>query len=250
MSVLGVKGCASPLGTPVVVRQLSNHSSGLPITPKSIVTDSLFNPWKPLTREQLFKDLRTDKMVSKPGEKIEYNNLAVGLLGHLVAAQYQTDYETLLGRMILKPAGMKNTGIHLSPAQFQHYVDAHNSSRKKTSWWSVNGCEAAGAIRSDAEDMLKFASWVMNPKNKAVQLATTKTTGAGPTVDLGLCWVLRKFRMAGNIYEHSGGTGGFTTKLVIAPEKKMAVVVLTNSFDSNPDNLASDILFLASNVGG
>ena len=233
-------------GTPVTVRHLSNHSSGLPSSPKSISSESLFNPWKPLTREQLFEDLRTDKMVAKPGEKVEYNNLAVGLLGHIIADRYKTTYESLLKDMILKPVGMKNSGIHLTPAQFGAFVNAHNGSRKQTSWWNVNGAEAAGAVRSDAEDMLKFASWVLDPKNKAAQLATTKTISAGPMLDLGLCWVLRKYRTVGRVYEHSGGTGGFTTQLVIAPDKKMAVVVLTNSFDSSPENLASDILFLAS----
>ena len=237
-------------GTPVLIRHLSNHTSGLPSHPKSVDSNSLDDPWKPLTRKQLFEDLRTDKMVRKPGSQGAYSNLAVGVLGHIIADQYHRTYEALLRDLILLPAGMRSTAIHLTPSQEKLFVSPHNEESKPTSHWNVNGIEGAGAVRSSSADILKFSAWLMRPDNKAAQLAMTKSsdTVIVPLLDLGLCWVLRNSRTVGRTSEHSGGTGGFTTQIILSPEKRIAVVVLTNSFNSNPTGLAQDLLFLAANT--
>lgn len=237
-------------GKPVTFRHLATHTSGLPANPASVSSISLYDPWKPLTREKLMNDLQKGKLQKEPGTEFEYCNLGVGLLGHLVADRYGKSYEAFLNDFILKPAGMNSSGITLTEAQSKNYIDAHNAKRGVTSHWNVNGVEAAGAVKSDCADMLKFSAWLMNPKNGAAKLATTKSSplSTGPYADMGLCWGLAKTRVAGQTYHHSGGTGGFSTNLRIAPERQIAVIVMTNSYESGPENLGADILYLASQL--
>lgn len=44
------------------------------------------------------------------------------------------------------------------------------------------------------------------------------------------------------------GTGGFSTALKISPERQIAVIVMTNSYESDPGDLSADILYLASQL--
>lgn len=237
-------------GKPVTFRHLATHTSGLPVKPAGVSSFTIYDPWKPLTREKLMMDLQKRKLQREPGTEFEYCNMGVGVLGHLVADQYGKSFEAVLSDLILKPAGMQNSGITLTESQTRNYVDAHNAKRGVTGHWNVNGIEAAGAVKSDSVDMLKFSAWVMDPKNEAAKLAMTKATPltSGPYTDTGLCWGRTKTRVAGWVSQHSGGTGGFSTALKVAPERQIAVIVMTNSYESDPGDLSADILYLASQL--
>ena len=48
------------------------------------------------------------------GEKYEYSNLGVGLLGHALALKAGLGYEELVRRRVLEPLGMTDTAMTLS----------------------------------------------------------------------------------------------------------------------------------------
>ena len=50
-----------------------------------------------------------------PGERFEYSNLGIGLLGHVLALRAGTSYEALVVDRILGPLDMRATRVTLTP---------------------------------------------------------------------------------------------------------------------------------------
>lgn len=91
----------------------------------------------------------------------------------------------------------------------------------------------AGALRSTANDMLKFLAAAMGlretPLRKAVDLMlqTRRPTGT-PDLDIAMGWHVWK-KYGTEIVWHNGGTGGFRSFAGFDPAKKTGVVVLCNT---------------------
>ena len=82
---------------------LSSHSSGLPRLPDNLDLSELVNPYAGYSRQLLYDFLHDYQLQRQPGEKYEYSNLAVGLLGQLLADYSGSSYGQLLNERILQP---------------------------------------------------------------------------------------------------------------------------------------------------
>jgi CubicO group peptidase (beta-lactamase class C family) len=102
---------------------------------------------------------------------------------------------------------------------------------------------ASGALRSDIIDMLKYLEAQINPPKKlkeAIEL-TQKQTFEYAQTEVALGWHILKNKEKQNIYQHSGATAGYNSFTAFSIDKKLAVVILTNSFNS-PDKAGMEIL--------
>src|SRR5215218_7087669 len=105
----GFKVVSQP--TPVTVRHLLNHSSGLanplPIRWVRPADDADFD--RSAFVERLL--YRNRKLKSIPGERASYSNLGYLVLGEMVSAITGTSYEEHVRAEILSPLGMDRTGF-------------------------------------------------------------------------------------------------------------------------------------------
>lgn len=113
--------------------------------------------------------------------------------------------------------------------------------------WTLPTLAGAGAIRSTADDMLKFARAALDPTSPiapAMKLATAERRPMGATgSEVGLAWIISKPGGGREIWFHDGGTGGFRTAIALDPAKRSAVVVLTNAaVEPASDDLAIHLL--------
>ena len=100
-------------------------------------------------------------------------------------------------------------------------------SRKRTG--TSSAIAGAGAVRSTARDLLKFAKANLaddGPLQKAFRLAQTKHRDANNGPAMGLGWHIAR---DGITRWHNGMTGGYHTWLAIVPGRGIAVVVLSNT---------------------
>lgn len=148
----------------------------------------------------------------------------------------------MLQRFIFKPAGMKRTGMRLTPEMEAAYATPYDAAGTKTDRWTVNGIDAAGAVRSTPEDMLRYARLAMDEKNPATVLAEQSQSPKNLR-ELGFFWLRSDSRLGGPYVDHEGGTGGFTSHILVMPKKKLAVVVLMNSGEQVAGDLALEIAF-------
>jgi CubicO group peptidase (beta-lactamase class C family) len=226
-------------GRAITLLDLATHTSGLPRMPDNFAPKDPENPYADYTVGQMYDFLSHYALTRDIGAEYEYSNIGAGLLGHILALKAGTNYEALVLQRICRPLGMTNTQIALSPDLKARLATGHNSAGQPVANWDIPALSGAGALRSTANDLLKFLAANLNPPKSnlgaAMQLTHQARHRAGsPDMDIGLCWHISK-RYGASLVWHNGGTGGYHSFVGFDPQKKRAVVVLANSARSIDD---------------
>ena len=100
---------------------IATHRSALPRLPDNMSPADRSNPYADYTPQMLYDFLNGHELSRDVGAEFEYSNLAVGMLGHLLALKSGMDYEELVTERILDPLGMVNTGITPTPEMERHF---------------------------------------------------------------------------------------------------------------------------------
>lgn len=222
----------------ITLEMLSNHTSGLSRLPDNFQFHSSdpYDPYKDYTQKHLYEYLKTCKLNSKPGESYAYSNFGVGLLGSILEQVNGKTFEAMVKEVICMPLGMQNTGQHLTIAQRQQFVTVYNEDGKVTSPWTFQVLAACGALRSTLEDMLLYLNAGMTPSqtelSKAMEL--THQIIYNKDIKLGLGWHMIVVDGI-QYYFHDGATFGCSSFLAFNIEKKLGIVVLSNSAISTND---------------
>jgi D-alanyl-D-alanine-carboxypeptidase/D-alanyl-D-alanine-endopeptidase len=231
----------------ITLRDLAQHMSGLPRMPTNFAPKDIDNPYADYTDDQLFAFLNSYTLPRDIGSKWEYSNLGVGLLGEVLARRAGMSYEALLKTRILDPLGMTSSGITLTPDEKRREAIGHDAYLRRTAYWDLAALSGAGALRSDANDMLTFLAANIGLTSTPLKSAMDATLAVKripnlPDNEQALGWDVRHSPY-GDIIWHNGGTGGFRTMIAFNPKEKVGVVVLTNaSTAAGGDDIAFHIL--------
>jgi CubicO group peptidase (beta-lactamase class C family) len=178
--------------------------------------------------------------LSVEGFDFNYSHLGMGLLGHALALKAGTNYEALLKHRVCAPLGLSNTTVTLTPAQRARLAEGYDETLKPALNWGFSVLAGAGALRSTANDLLKFLSANLGLTKSslwpAMQLAQTprQKTGPSSSFQIGLGWqITREF--GSELLIHNGQTGGYHSFIGFDPKNKRGVVVLANSANSIDD---------------
>jgi CubicO group peptidase (beta-lactamase class C family) len=226
-------------GRQITLLDLSMQVSGLPRLPDNLKPADPANPYADYDAPKLYDFLSRYQLTRDPGEKYEYSNLAVGLLGHALALKAGMSYEDLLRRRIFDPLRMDSTSITLTDPQKKRLAPGYDASLQPVKNWDLAVLAGAGAIRSTVNDMLKFVSANLELTDSPLKAAmrrmrsVKKETGI-PNLEIAMAWhILTKFDAT--IFWHNGGTAGYRSFVGINPAKKEGVVILCNTFIDNDD---------------
>jgi D-alanyl-D-alanine-carboxypeptidase/D-alanyl-D-alanine-endopeptidase len=234
-------------GHQITLVDLATHTSGLPRMPANFRPKDPANPYADFTDEQLYSFLSSYELIRDIGVKFEYSNLGFGLLGQGLAWRAGTDYETLVKSRVCEPLDMPSTQITMSPDMERRFAAGHSADLVTVSRWDIPTLAGAGALRSSANDLLKFLAASMGytktalaPAMKAM-LAVRRPTGQ-PFIDTGLGWTVDR-RGGGEIIWKNGGTGGYRTFIGYAPRSGVGIVALSNAeTESGVDDLGLHLL--------
>jgi D-alanyl-D-alanine-carboxypeptidase/D-alanyl-D-alanine-endopeptidase len=226
-------------GKEITLLDLAMHVSGLPRMPSNFAPKDPDNPYADYTVQQMYDFLSSYQLTRDIGEKYEYSNLAVGLLGNTLALRAGTDYETLLRTRILQPLGMSSTGIVLTGDMRARLVPGHTETLKRTSNWDLPAFAGAGGIRSTVNDMFKFLAANMGLRESPLQPAmksmlTRRRPSVKENVDVAIGWHILN-RYGDDIIWHNGGTGGYHSFMGFDPKKQLGIIVLSNSTNDIDD---------------
>jgi CubicO group peptidase (beta-lactamase class C family) len=123
----------------------------------------------------------------------------------------------------------------------------HNEAREPAVNWDIPTFAGAGALRSDARDMLTFIAahlgYVESPLAPAMAaMVKARRPGGGPQTDIALAWIVAK-REGREIFWHNGGTGGYRCFMGFDPKSRVGVVVLSNmSTNTGVDDIGMHLL--------
>ncbi len=229
------------VGNSISLQHLSHHMSGLPRMPPNMKATDPKNPFADYDREMLF-DLMTEVTpFAEPNQKHQYSNLAVGLLGTLIAKNTGKSYEDVLIERVLKPLGMNDTSLTVEGERKKRFAPGHNAALKPDNQWDFSALAGAGGIRSSVNDMLKFAESNLNTPDgeigAALELAWKQHLDADPGHgSMGLGWFI--IPDIGGTHFHNGQTGGFHAAMFVNRKLQTASVVLYNTAYMGGDGLA------------
>jgi serine-type D-Ala-D-Ala carboxypeptidase/endopeptidase len=226
-------------GRKITLLDLATHTSGLPSMPSNLKPKDRLNLFADYTVEQMYAFVSSYELPRDIGSKYEYSNLGVGLLGHVLALHAGMDYEKLVQTRILGPLKMTSTAITLTPEMRSHLAHGHNAALSPVPNWDLPTLAGAGALRSTANDMLKFLAanigLTQTPLASAMKsmLDVRKPTGV-PDLEIALAWHIL-IKEGDQIIWHNGGTGGYHSFMGFDPKTRTGVVVLSNSINDIDD---------------
>ena len=249
----------------VTLESLATHTSGLPRLPdnlkKSYHQDPQ-NPYAAYTIEELHEYLQSHD--GEPGQTagiIEYSNLGVGLLGNILADKYGQSYEDAMLQQICNPLALSDTCITLNQEQQTRFALGYLENGKSTKTWDLPTLAGAGALRSTANDLLKFLVAHLQPGETPIAQAIRNThtlrhetfastkgflglvggvaewvqrSRGGPLVQMDMKGIALGWHIANlpaidrNVYWHNGGTGGYRSFCGFIQETQTGIVVLSN----------------------
>ncbi len=248
----------------VTLRQLLTHSSGL--APWAATYAHARDP------ESALQFVCSLPLTYMPGSGAQYSDLGFSMIGHLVRRVTGSGIDAFLSRRAWTVLGMLDTG-YLPADSLRPRIAATErgnafervmlSDRGESfdDWrdhvlvgevndgnthYALGGISSHAGLFSSAPDVLKFAMMYLGEGALLLSPATLAAATANHTVGLpsarGLGWELRP-RAGGNLlspraFGHTGFTG---TSLVIDPERRLAIILLTNRIHpvANNERIAS-----------
>ena len=232
---------------PITVRNLLSHSSGLPRESNHPYWTGPEFPFP--ESESLKSELKNQSTLYPSSTYFQYSNLAMSLLGEVVAELSGMPYEKFIQTHILDPLDMQDTRTFLP--EDQHGTDLsigysaldRTGERYKVNLFQARGATAAAGFSSNVTDLAKFASWQFRlldtTSTEILKPSTIKQMYNVHWVDQdgkntwGLGFGIVKGPDGEKRVGHSGGCPGYNTLFSMIPGKKRAYAVFTNGLNTN-----------------
>lgn len=212
---------------------LANHTSGLPRLPENLDLTNEVNPYKNYSKTELEEYLKSLLKIENDSSKTySYSNLGTGLLGYTLGLTQKTNFQNLLQKMIFDKYKMDNS-FTSSEDLGSSLIKGLDKNGKVVSNWDFEVLFGAGGILSTTEDLAKFANAQFNPYNKDLELTRRTTAEIKGDTKIGLGWHKLELENGNDLLWHSGGTGGYSSSIVMKVEEKTAVIILSNVSDIN-----------------
>ena len=207
----------------VTIRQLLNHTSGLP--------DYATGPNLGKTKDELLAIIGALSPAFPPGSRFAYSNTNYWLLARVIERASGRDYADFLRDRVLARAGMTATRPCNAPARVEGTsLDADD---KPVAWphpFDIRFYDGAGMMCSTIADLLRWndalhGGSIVSPASLAVM--RTPPAGIGSQYGAGLIAATLHGKP---MYLHTGAVaGGFASELLALPDDRIAVAILGNT---------------------
>jgi len=209
---------------PVTLRQLLDHTSGLPdFTESTTYLDTLRRNTRTvfLPHDSLLSYVADEPLVFPPGTQFNYSNsdnIAVALMAEQAAGR---PYDALLASLVYEPLGLNETslpdGFHL-PAPYLHGYDNQGARPQDLSIVaSASAVWASGGVVSSPVDANAFARGYVGRKlfgqatqAEQLRLVNGHSEPTGPGANLAGLGIFRYRTRCGTMYGHTGNFPGYT----------------------------------------
>ena len=234
---------------PVRIRHLLTHTSGLPTN--SAATD--FNAMTQPVADAMIAALPGQRLVFEPGTESKYSNLGFAVLGQLVEAVSDRPFGAYLTEELLAPLGLDRTVPHPAPEFRQatgYRAREPERAREPSAFLHLAAFTPAGGMATTASDLLRFASFLLDPSRAPDVLAPETVREmqrvhhpVGDQGGSGLAWAVERGPESHVIY-HGGGLPTQTSHLRLDLRHGLAAIALTNAMDADAAAYAREALAL------
>lgn len=240
-----------PGSTPITIRQLLTHTSGL-------TRDLDFPMWNELkfpSREEMIRLMPQQSAVFAPDTKYKYSNLAVTVAGEVVSAVSGESYERYVDEHILGPLGMHSTFVVPSPSTpglaIGYRKRVPGEAREPEDFINFAGYTPAAGFASSVEDLAKLVELEFRDGqaggeqilrgSSLREMQRARWMRPDWQSSEGLIFELR--RVGQLVYVGKGGTcPGYRSEIQMLPAEKIGVIVLANGYDTDVLSYADEML--------
>ncbi len=237
-----------PVGDYEKWQDLSKDDAFKKITPRMILSHSSGLP--------IMRYLYQNKvnLIAEPGTKFYYSNEGMNLLGFTMEEYTGKKLADLAEELVFTPLSMKNTSMIWRTSFDANYALGYDQAGKVIGVKKTTSAKAAGSMTSAAADYAKFVQALLAKKGISARLFEEMRTpqikiiskkGFGPERDsashkydsIELSWGLGVGLFTtnyGKAFFHAGHDDGWQNYFVAYPEKKIAVVLMSNSANFEP----------------
>ncbi|MBY8887087.1 beta-lactamase family protein [Streptomyces sp. PTM05] len=223
-------------GRDITVRQLLQHTSGLPdyldyLSLQTVLSQPLAH-YSPL---DLVKLALAHPPVFAPGTGWSYSNTDYVLAGLLIEAVTGHPYGEEIDRRVIEPLGLHDTSVPVDasaiPGPHPHgYAEPTASDRIDVSEFNPSVAYASGAMISSGADMNRFLGALLRgrllPPAELRAMETTVPTGDASGSAYGLGLESDPLPCGGRFWGHDGGIPGFETMTGVTPDGRQATVMV------------------------
>ncbi|MEU5429220.1 serine hydrolase domain-containing protein [Streptomyces olivoreticuli] len=221
-------------GNAITIRQLLQHTSGIPTNDKP---QAKANPDGTYALAEVVRDGLRLPSASKPGVEFHYSNTNYQILSMLVERVTGAPLSKAVTDRIIEPLGLTRTIYPLAGDRSlaTPYVHGYNGGRlgpfffwtDVTPNFEPSQYSGAGAIISTQQDLTTFYQALIGGKVvSAASLAEMQTTfHAGPGFDFGLGLTSRALSCGGTAWGISGSVLGYTSLTMVTADGRHATAV-------------------------
>jgi CubicO group peptidase (beta-lactamase class C family) len=196
----------------------------------------------------------------EPGTDVKYSGEAFQYLREALERKFKLPLEELSRSFVFKPFGMKDTKHYWDSSMDEsRYAGRHDNAGKPLELEKWHKAHAANLLLTTIGDYSRFAVNVLNGAGLSKDVYNdmvsphpppsnqTSSVNSGK-LPFGLCWLLVRGSSNGEYaLVHSGRNPGIATIVILLPESKQGVVVLTNG--DNGDHVYKKIIVESLDLG-
>ncbi len=216
-------------GTPITLRHLMSHRSGLVREPP---VGNYFEPGEP-SLARTVESLNRTAIVYAPGTTTKYSNAGIAVVGYVLERMQKEPFARALQRAVLAPMGMTRASFEPVPELAREVPHARMWTRHQTSFAAPTfqlGMAPAGSMYATMPELARFMRVLFAGGSPVLkretleQMWTPQFAPAGTRDGIGLGFALGTLD-GQRMVRHGGAIYGFATELVALPEARLGVAV-------------------------
>ena len=215
----------------LTTRQVAGHTAGIRHYNPGEFYSSKFYP----TVNSGLDIFMNDTLLFEPGTKYSYSSYGFNLLSAAIEGASGEEFLKFIQEKVFEPLGMTET-----KAEFMDSLIVYRSGYYTMADGKVINAPyvdnsykwAGGGFISTSEDLVKFGNAMLENKlfseKTKIELITPQTLKNGEKTEYGMGFFSGKDEFGRFYYGHGGGSVGGCGNLIIYPEDKVVVAVITN----------------------
>ncbi len=165
----------NPFATPITLRELMSHRSGLLREPP---VGNYFDPTEP-TLQSTVRSMNSTELVYAPGTHLKYSNAGIAVVGYTLQELNHEPFPEYLKQAVLRPFGMSESAFAPEPELLRNLAKAYMWSYEGLKFPAPTfelGLAPAGCMYSTVTDLAQFLMVLFNgghgPKNLVLKHET------------------------------------------------------------------------------
>ena len=182
------------------------------------------------------KIFSNDPLVSPPGTKFNYSSYGYNLVSAVVESASGENFLVYMQKHVFEAMGLAHTAAdqnaQIMEQRSRFYEKEKDGTLENAPYVDNSYKWAGGGFLSTSEDLVRFGSMLLQPgflKADSLKLLfTSQKTKSGEETGYGMGWGITKSPSGRVVYEHSGGSIGGSSQLMVYPETHVVVALVTN----------------------